>query len=69
MLIHKFYALVLEDTIRFGIIGKDIMINLVKEIENHKWGMFEAWLDAHHDLLIQWHEAEAMDSSMGSMPP
>jgi len=29
---------------------------------------FEAWLDAHYDLLIQYHEAEALDSSVGSAP-
>ena len=29
---------------------------------------FEAWLDAHHDSLIQHHEAEAPDSSVGSTP-
>jgi len=31
-------------------------------------GEFEAWLDAHHDLLIQHHKAEAPDSSVGSVP-
>ena len=44
------------------------MPNLTEAIENYRWGEFVAWLDAHHDLLIQHHEAEAPDSSVGSAP-
>jgi len=44
------------------------MVNLAKAIENCRWGEFETWLDAHHDLLIQHHEAEALDSSARSTP-
>jgi len=42
------------------------MVNLA--IENCRWDEFEAWLDAHHDLLIQHYKAEAPDLSVKSMP-
>ena len=44
------------------------MADLAKVIENCNWVEFEAWLDAHHDLLIHHHEAESPDSSIGSVP-
>ena len=44
------------------------MANLMKAFENCKWVEFEAWLDAHHDLLINHHEADAPDSSVRSVP-
>jgi len=44
------------------------MIDLAEAIENYSWGEFEAWLDAHHDLLIQHHEGEAPDLSIESAP-
>jgi len=63
-----FYAFILQDALRFGISDEDIMIDLTEAIENYSWGEFEAWLDAHHDLLIQHREGEAPDSSIGSAP-
>jgi len=53
-----FYAFVFQDVLRFGICGEDVMAKLVEAIENRKWAEFEAWLDVHHDLLIQHHEVE-----------
>jgi len=44
------------------------MVDLAEAIENCRWAKFEAWLDAHHDLLIKHHEAEAPNSSVGSAP-
>jgi len=62
-----FYASVFQDVIRFGIIGEDVTACLSKTIENYTWGELEAWLDAHHDLLIQRHEViEAPSSRVGS---
>jgi len=63
-----FYAFIFRDALRFRISGEDIMVDLAEGIENCRWAEFEAWLDAHHDLLIQYHEAEALDSSVGSAP-
>ena len=52
-LVHEmFYAFILQDALRFGISGEDVMVNLAEAIENYKWGEFKAWLDAHYDLLI-----------------
>jgi len=58
-----FYAFVLQDALHFGICGENVMADLLEVIENSRW----AWLDAHHDSLIQHHEAEASDSSVGSV--
>ena len=44
------------------------MVDLTEAIKNCRWDEFEAWLDGHHDLLIQHHEAEAPDLSVGSAP-
>jgi len=44
------------------------MISVAKAIENHEWGEFETWLDAYNVLLIQHHEVEALNSSVGSTP-
>jgi len=63
-----FYAIVFQDALRFGICGEDVMADLVEAIENCRWAEFKAWLDAHHDLLIQHHEAKAPDLSIGSTP-
>ena len=63
-----FYAFIFQDALCFEISGEDIMVDLAKAIQNCRWGEFEAWLDAHHDLLIQHHEAEVPDSSVGSAP-
>jgi len=43
------------------------MVDLAEAIENCRWAEFEAWLDAHHDLLIQHHEVKAPDSSVESV--
>jgi len=63
-----FYAFIFQDALRFRISGEDVMVDLVEAIENYRWCEFEAWLDAHHDLLIQHHKTEASDSSSRSAP-
>jgi len=62
-----FYAFIFQDALHFGITNEDVMVDLQEAIENCRWAEFEAWFDAHHDL-IQHHEAEAPDSSVGSAP-
>ena len=61
-----FYTFVFQDALRFRICGKDVRTDLMEVIENCKWAEFEAWLDSHHDLLIQQDEVEAPDSSVRS---
>jgi len=63
-----FYDFISQDALCFGISGKDVIVDLAEAIENCRWVEFEAWLDAHHDLSIQHHEAKAPDSSVGSAP-
>jgi len=63
-----FYAFIFQDTLPLRISHEDVMFDLAEEIKNCRWGKFEAWFDAHHDLLIQHHEAKAPDLSVGSSP-
>jgi len=63
-----FYAFIFQDALYFEISGKDVMVDLAEAIESCGWAEFEAWLDAHDDLLIQHHEAETPDSSVRSAP-
>ena len=68
-LVHRmFYAFVFQDALYLEISGEDVMVNLAEAIENCRWAEFEAWLDTHHDLLIQHHKDEAPDSSVGTAP-
>jgi len=68
-LVHgMFYASIFQDALHFVISGEDVMVNLAEAIENYRWGEFKAWLDVHHDLLIQHREVEAPDSSVESAP-
>ena len=68
-LVHRMlYAFIFQDAIRFKIRGKDVMVNLAEAIDNCRCAKFEAWLDAHHDLLLQQHEVEALNSSVKSAP-
>jgi len=62
------YAFIFQDALYFGFINEDAMINLAEDIENHKWVVFQPWMDAHHDLLIQHHEVKALDSSVRRAP-
>jgi len=63
-----FYAFIFRDALRFRISSEDVMVDLEEAIENCRWAEFKAWLDAHHDLLIQNLEVEAPDSSAKSAP-
>jgi len=63
-----FYAFVFQDVLRFGICGEAVLADLVEAIENRRWAEFKAWLDVHHDLLIQHHETKAPNSSGRSAP-
>jgi len=66
-LVHSmFYAFIFQDTLRFGISGEDVMVDLTEVIKNCRWAEFEAWLGAHLDLLIQHQKVEAPYSSAGS---
>ena len=61
-----FCAFIFQDDLPFEISDEDIMVNLEEVIENYRWGEFKIWLDVHHDLLIQYHKAVALNSSAGS---
>ena len=63
-----FDAFIFQDALRFGVIDEDAMISLAKAIGNHEWDELEAWLETHHDLLIQHYKAEAPDLSVRSAP-
>jgi len=63
-----FYGFIFHDALHFRINGEDVIVDLGEVIKNCRWDEFEAWLDAHHDLLIQHHEAKAPYSSVGSTP-
>ena len=62
-----FYAFILQDALRFGICGEDVVADLAEAIKNYRWAEFEARLDVHHASLIQHREAEALDFSWMSI--
>jgi len=44
------------------------MADLAEAIENCRWVELEAWMDVHHDSLIQHHEVDAPNPSVRSAP-
>ena len=65
------YAFVFQDAIHFGLCDENVMTNLADAIEDCTWSELEAWLDNHHDALIQCHKAKALILGIGgaSSPP
>ena len=54
-----FYASVLQEVIRFGIVSPLVAQDLDEALERFRWESFEIWLDINGDRLVRCYRRQA----------